>query len=970
MDVPGWVWAVTVGVILVMLAVDFLGHARKAHIPSLKESGAWSAAYVLVALAFGVVVWQVWGAEFGQQYFSGYVLEKSLSVDNLFVFVLILSSFRVPRQFQQKVLLVGIVIALALRTVFIFIGAAAVNEFSWIFYIFGAFLIWVAIGQVKRKPEGEEEYQENAFLRLVRRVFRTTDDYVEDKLLVRQQGKVFVTPMLIVMLAIGSADVLFAVDSIPAIFTVTQETYLVFTANAFALLGLRQLYFLIDGLLDRLVYLHYGLAAILTLIGAKAIIHALNQNDLPFINDGDPITVIPEIPTNVSLLVVLGILIITTVLSVTVGRPRQAEAPKRVLRAPMPIRRWLASLLAVAGGVLTNAAFPDRSIWPLAFVGIALLVVAIGRNSARWAMLMGVLWGMAFFLPHLWWAHYAVGPVPWVALSLSQSLFVGAALAGWAWVRRAVGIRRWRLWGALPFAMIWVIAEQVRQVWPFGGFPWGRLAFSQAEGPLLALASIGGAPLVSGAVAATGFLLAVTTQEVWRVLRPKVAGPHRTAKGGQELPDPHPSDVATDEAETRAHLQRSFAGGGVMALIVAGSALIPLPTHAEQGTIAIGAVQGNVSTPGLGAFANALEVLDNHVRGTEDLVENTELDLDLVVWPENSSDYNPREDWSTQHLTAREGVDRAVEIAGVPLLMGTDRYADDVRYNEMVLWEPGAGDTFAYAKQIPAAFAEYIPMRDFARLFSPAVDLVGTDMAPGDQRAVVPVPVDRLGRDVVVGTPICFEVAYDALNREAVVHGAEVLLVPTNNASFGFTAESTQQLAMSQLRAVEHGRATIQISTVGVSGVISPDGQVSQRTELFTPAQLAAELPLRSTLTIADRLGDWPIILTTIAVVVLLGLGIATGRGGSTGREDVRGATASPHTPPEAGADADSSPAPSAAGRGHSSPSSPAPVPGDRVAGTGTSEGSPAQPRKTTSSAGHNVNGEAEHPVYLPDGPE
>lgn len=330
MDVPGWVWAATVGVILAMLVVDFVGHARKPHIPQLKESAGWSAAYVIIALLFGVVVWTVWGAEFGQQYFSGYVLEKSLSVDNLFVFVLILSSFRVPRQYQQKVLLIGIIIALVLRTGFIFIGAAAVNEFAWIFYIFGAFLIWVAIGQVKRKPEGEEEYQENAFLRLVRRVFRTTDDFVEDKLFVRQQGQVFVTPMLIVMLAIGSADVLFAVDSIPAIFTVTQETYLVFTANAFALLGLRQLYFLIDGLLDRLVYLHYGLAAILTLIGAKAIIHALHENDVPFINGGDPITVIPEISTNVSLLVVLGILLITTVLSVTLGRRRRAEAPEPV----------------------------------------------------------------------------------------------------------------------------------------------------------------------------------------------------------------------------------------------------------------------------------------------------------------------------------------------------------------------------------------------------------------------------------------------------------------------------------------------------------------------------------------------------------------------------------------------------------------------------------------------------------------
>lgn len=325
MNVPLWVWGVTVGVILAMLVVDFVGHVRKAHEPQLKESAIWSAAYVFIALVFGVVVWANWGSEFGQQYYSGYVLEKSLSVDNLFVFVLILSSFRVPRRYQQKVLLIGIIIALVLRTAFILLGAAAVNEFAWIFYIFGAFLIWVAISQLRENSEPEAEFKENGVLRLVRRLFRTTEDYVDDKLFIRQHGRLYLTPMLIVMIAIGSADVLFAVDSIPAIFTVTQETYLVFTANAFALLGLRQLYFLIDGLLDKLVYLRFGLAAILTLIGVKAIIHALHENDLPFLHGGQPIEVIPEIPTNVSLLAVLGILFITTVTSLTIGRRRHRD---------------------------------------------------------------------------------------------------------------------------------------------------------------------------------------------------------------------------------------------------------------------------------------------------------------------------------------------------------------------------------------------------------------------------------------------------------------------------------------------------------------------------------------------------------------------------------------------------------------------------------------------------------------------
>lgn len=334
MDVPAWVWMATVAAIVTMLVVDFVGHVRKPHKPTLSESAGWSAAYVLIAVAFGVIVWTGWGGEYGQQYFSGYILEKSLSVDNLFVFVLILSSFRVPREYQQKVLLIGIAIALVLRTVFIFVGAAIVNEFAWVFYIFGAFLIWVAVGQV-RASHDDDEYEENGVLRLVRRIFPTTDGYVEDKLTVKRDGKRYITPMLIVMLAIGSADVIFAVDSIPAIFVITQETFLVFTANAFALLGLRQLYFLIDGLLDKLVYLHYGLAVILSLIGYKAIAHALHENDLPFLNGGEPIYVLPTIPTNVSLLIILVVLLITTLLSLTVGR-RQGRGPSADVVYPAP----------------------------------------------------------------------------------------------------------------------------------------------------------------------------------------------------------------------------------------------------------------------------------------------------------------------------------------------------------------------------------------------------------------------------------------------------------------------------------------------------------------------------------------------------------------------------------------------------------------------------------------------------------
>lgn len=331
MDVPVWVWAVTVAAIVVMLLVDYVGHVRSPHEPTLRESAWWSAGYVGVALVFGVVVWAVWGSTYGAEYFAGYVTEKSLSVDNLFVFVLIMASFRVPRLYQQKVLLIGITIALVLRTVFIFVGAAMIENLSWIFYIFGAFLLYTAWTQIKSGNEGEGEYHENRVLAWTRRAFPTTDDYVEDKMVVRRDGKRFITPMLIVMIAIGTADIIFAVDSIPAIFGLTQETYLVFTANAFSLLGLRQLFFLIDGLLDKLVYLSYGLGIILGFIGVKLLIHALHTNEVAFINGGEHVTAIPEVNTWVSLGFIVATLVVTTVLSLR--RTRRDAAASAVAEA-------------------------------------------------------------------------------------------------------------------------------------------------------------------------------------------------------------------------------------------------------------------------------------------------------------------------------------------------------------------------------------------------------------------------------------------------------------------------------------------------------------------------------------------------------------------------------------------------------------------------------------------------------------
>ncbi|MGY1754784.1 TerC family protein [Blastococcus sp. SYSU D01042] len=326
MDVPFWVWAVTVGAIVGMLLFDFYGHVRTPHAPSLRESATWSAVYVAIAVVFGLLVLIFAGGTFGGEYFAGYITEKSLSVDNLFVFVLIMASFAVPRELQQKVLLFGIAFALVLRTVFIFIGAAAIENFSWVFYVFGGFLVYTAWAQARSGGHDDsEEFKENFFLRLTRRAVPTTEEYHGDKMLTKVDGKRHITPLAIALVAIGSADILFAVDSIPAIFGLTQETYLVFAANAFALLGLRQLFFLIDGLLDRLVYLAYGLAVILGFIGAKLLIHALHTNELPFINGGEHVTAIPEIPTWLSLSVILVTLLVTTLASLAKNKRDRAQ---------------------------------------------------------------------------------------------------------------------------------------------------------------------------------------------------------------------------------------------------------------------------------------------------------------------------------------------------------------------------------------------------------------------------------------------------------------------------------------------------------------------------------------------------------------------------------------------------------------------------------------------------------------------
>jgi tellurite resistance protein TerC len=339
MDVPTWAWAATVLGVLVLFAFDFFAHVRTPHEPSFRESAAWSSIFIALAVLFGVGLMLAWNPSRGGEFFAGYLTEWSLSVDNLFIFLIIMTRFGVPRQHQQKVLLVGIAIALFLRGMFIWAGAAAIAEFSWVFYLFGAFLVYTAVKLAREDHDSESagEYRENRFLRVVRRVVPSTPEYHGDRMTVRIAGRRLATPMLIVMVAIGSTDILFALDSIPAIFGLTKEPYIVFTANAFALLGLRQLYFLLGGLLRRLVYLSEGLSVILAFIGVKLVLEALHTNELPFVNGGENVGWAPEIPIWLSLAVILGTLTVATVASLaSTRRTARGEEDAAVGADPAP----------------------------------------------------------------------------------------------------------------------------------------------------------------------------------------------------------------------------------------------------------------------------------------------------------------------------------------------------------------------------------------------------------------------------------------------------------------------------------------------------------------------------------------------------------------------------------------------------------------------------------------------------------
>ncbi len=459
---------------------------------------------------------------------------------------------------------------------------------------------------------------------------------------------------------------------------------------------------------------------------------------------------------------------------------------------------------ALASGLLLVLAFPPYDVVVLAPVGPALLVLACRGVPVRRGALLGLLAGLAFYLPLLHWAGVVVGPGAWIALAVLQSLFTGLLGAALAVVTRRPG---WALWSAV----LWVATEAFRSRAPFGGFPWGRLAFSQADSPLLPLASLGGAPTVSLAVALLGGALAALV-----VAR------------GREL---------------------VLVAVPALALVVAGL-LAPVPTGGPTTTVAV--VQGNVPRLGFEFNAQRSAVLRYHVAATHQLAQDVRAGRvvrpDLVIWPENASDLDPFSDPEAAAL-----IDGAVKDVAVPVLVGAlvdgpGRFLS----NTGVVWDPVTGPGARYVKRHPVPFGEYIPLRGLARRITTKVDLVPRDFAHGTRVGVLDVGPARIG-DV-----ICFEVAYDDLVRDIVVGGGRLIVVQTNNATFGRSGETVQQLAMGRLRAVEHGRAVLVAATSGVSAVIAPDGRVIDRAEVFTRDVLVQRVPLRDDHTLATRVGAWP----------------------------------------------------------------------------------------------------------------
>ncbi|WP_084477644.1 apolipoprotein N-acyltransferase [Nocardia jejuensis] len=505
------------------------------------------------------------------------------------------------------------------------------------------------------------------------------------------------------------------------------------------------------------------------------------------------------------------------------------------------------TVAAVVAGLLLFASFPPRTLWFLAPVGIALLVLTVrGSGRLRGGFGYGMIAGLAFFLPLLPWTGIYVGPVPWLGLSAALSVYVG--LFG-VLTRLIGGLRWWPLW----VASAWSLTEWGRSSFPFGGFPWGRMAFGQADGWYLPFAMIGGAPLVSFAVALTGTGLAGLVVWIARS-RPDSEAP-RVAQHSPRWGAAHPTSW-----------YRIVAAAMLVAIVpITGVILRTALPGPEDGNrpITVAAIQGSVPRLGLDFNAQRRAVLDNHVKRTEELAgavaAGQSPQPDVVIWPENSSDIDP-----LRNADAYALITQASRDIKAPILVGAVLVNDDrTTTNSVIVWNGEQGPGERHDKKIIQPFGEYLPYRGFFRHFSEYADRAGY-FVPGNGDGVVHVQPAAGGSPVAIGVATCYEVAFDRAFEQAVRAGAQILTVPSNNATFGDSEMTYQQLAMSRVRAVEHGRAVVVSVTTGVSAMITPDGTIQQQTRQFVPAALTAQLPLRDSTTLATRLGPAPEVFLCI----------------------------------------------------------------------------------------------------------
>jgi apolipoprotein N-acyltransferase len=495
-------------------------------------------------------------------------------------------------------------------------------------------------------------------------------------------------------------------------------------------------------------------------------------------------------------------------------------------------RDSLRSMLAAASGLALAASFPPYGLWPLSVAAVTVLVLLTWGRTARQAAWTGFAFAFPFFVWLLQWLH-VVGWDAAVGLSVIEAAFFVPLGAGLAVTSRLPGRP---LWGAC----LWVAEELLRDRVPFGGFPWGRLAFANTGSPFTALSALGGAPLVTFAAALTAGLLATA---VLCVVRLRGAARAR----GTAVPLV------------------------LAAAVVAAGSVVPPATKAD-GSVQVAIVQGNVDRPGMHFLGRPMEILDNHVQATRQLAQEVKSGRaprpDLVIWPENSSDLDP-----FSYPQAYMAISQAVQAIGVPVLIGAlvDGPDTDHVQNEGIVWSPRTGPGAEYTKQHPVPFGEYVPFRKELTKVISRLSEIPLDFYPGKHHGVLQLGPARIG-DV-----ICFEVAYDEIVRDTVNAGARVIVVQTNNATYGRTGQPEQQLAMYRLRAVEHGRAVISAATSGISAVVAPDGTVKQQSKEFTREVLSARIPLRDGTTVADRLGALP--EWTLAMVGVLSCAAAIGLG-------------------------------------------------------------------------------------------